>query len=66
MATTARPTVPRCPDCGGILEPVQPRWTATLDAAAASAAEPADSDWRCLLCGYRTTHTAWQDAPVGG
>ena len=46
-------TVLRCPDCGGILEPVQPKWTTTLDAASASGAEPAESDWRCLLCGYR-------------
>lgn len=55
MTTQPRSLVPRCPDCGGILEPVRPRWTSTLDAATAAPALPqADSDWRCLLCGYRT------------
>jgi len=61
MSTQPRSLVPRCPDCGGILEPIRPRWTSTLDAAAAPALPQPDSDWRCLLCGYRTAGVPTQE-----
>jgi len=42
-----------CPDCGGILEPSRPVWSATIDVAAAlDARNPEPAAWRCLICGY--------------
>ena len=52
-----RPTsaiVARCPDCGGILEPVRPAWLNTIDVAAARVArDEGQQVWRCMLCGYQ-------------
>lgn len=50
------PTLLRtCPDCGGILEPAQPGWIATIEVASSGVApqDAAPDRWRCLLCGYQ-------------
>lgn len=61
-----RPTsviLARCPDCGGILEPVRPAWLNTIDVAAATGArDEGQRVWRCMLCGYHTRETD-TDAP---
>jgi len=43
----------KCPDCGGILEPVRPEYVLRLDAEGAlHGAHGTSSEWRCFLCGY--------------
>jgi rubredoxin len=46
-------TLRTCPDCGGLLDAAEPRWTATIDLASARQPdEPVPAAWRCLICGY--------------
>jgi rubredoxin len=49
----AMATLRTCPDCGGLLDPTRPTWTATIDLVSARLPEePGTVEWQCLICGY--------------
>ncbi len=55
-AGPGRPTLPTCPDCGGILEPTAPPWQALMDSLPSGRADRPQGEaarWQCLICGYR-------------
>ena len=51
--------LPTCPDCGGILQPVEPERLTSSEVASSDRAEDAQSSPRqCLICGYQETPTS--------
>jgi hypothetical protein len=50
--------LPICPDCGGILQPVEPEPLTSVEVASANRADVPDSHPRqCLICGYQEAAT---------
>jgi hypothetical protein len=47
------PTLRRCPDCGGILDPTNPPWQSFVHPDAVRTPSAASDGWQCLICGYR-------------
>lgn len=54
--------LPVCPDCGGILQPVEPERLTSLEVASPDEAQEHGAR-QCLICGYQAP--AADAAPVG-
>jgi hypothetical protein len=57
MPDSSTPTLPTCPDCGGILHPTRIERLTSVEVASAETDDDAVLVRQCLICGYTEQRT---------
>jgi hypothetical protein len=52
MPEASTPSLPTCPDCGGILQPTRIERLTSVEVASADADDDTVLVFQCLICGY--------------